>query len=149
MPSYTSWSLTMFTMMFLVRPMGVRHFNKALAKKFLLWFGVYNIKQKVPSTKGPGISSFCNAMCDHKKKIFIFGQCFTLGIALGEGCSPTEAVLCYDSVLSSHFFILAIYSQKVVLKIKSTEIKCFLRFLSIRIRWKFKKFFLPDIYTWF
>lgn len=120
-------------------PHGYERFQQSIGKKILLWFGGHDIKQKIPFTKGPGISSFVMPCVTKKKRFFIFGQCFTLGIALGEGCSPTEAVLSYDSVLSSQLFLLAICSQKAVLKIKSTKIKCFLRFLSIRIRWKFKK----------
>jgi hypothetical protein len=44
-------------------------------------------------------------------------------------------------------FLLAIYSQKAILRFKSFKIKCFLKFSIARFWPKFKK--SPDFYTWF
>jgi hypothetical protein len=43
------------------------------------------------------------------------------------------------NVLVADFYLLAIYSQKGILKIKSAKIKCFLSFLLARIPPNFKK----------
>jgi hypothetical protein len=52
-----------------------------------------------------------------------------------------------SGVSGPSIFLLAIYSQKAILRFKSCKIKCFLKFSIARFWPKLKK--SPDFYTWF
>jgi hypothetical protein len=98
-------------------PHGCETFEQSIGKNFYFDLEGAISSKKFPPQKGRAFHLFCNAMCrQKKKKIFIFGQCFTLGIALGKGCYPSEAVLSYDSVLSSHFFFIGYIEPESCIK---------------------------------